>query len=58
MVPEIWCLTDRWTDRKKGHMEVGAPPKKNKLKQILAAQKNMIISTNMIRLVQMMQDPT
>ena len=39
MVPEIWCLTDRWTDRKKGHMEVGVPPKKNKLKQILAAQK-------------------
>ena len=33
MVPEIWCATDGWTDRrtdgrKKWHIEVGAPPKK------------------------------
>ena len=34
-VPEIWCATDERTDgrmdgRKKWHIEVGTPPKKNK----------------------------
>ena len=32
MVPEIWCApTDQWMDGwKKWHIEVGAPPKKEK----------------------------
>ena len=36
-VAKIWCTTDGWTDgqtdgQKKWHIEVGAPPKNNKIK--------------------------
>ena len=30
MVPEIWCVTDKWTDRKSDIIEVGTPPQNHK----------------------------
>ena len=41
MVPEIWCVTDRRTNRrKKSRIEVGVPPKKARSVESNPVQKN------------------
>ena len=53
MVPEIWCATDGWTDKQtdgwqKWHVEVGAPPKKRKIKRFLYFYDYTIIQPSWI----------
>ena len=53
MVPEIWCATDGRTDKQtdgwqKWHVEVGAPPKKRKIKRFLYFYDYTIIQPSWI----------